>query len=419
MQVGSNANKKREKSVKTFSSLRNSNYRYLWIGDWFNMSGHWIQLVTLGWLVWELSGSATIVGITAGLRSIPFIFMGPLGGVIADRVDRRRLIMVIQSVMAVVAVLFAVIVAMDWVRVWQAMLFSFVMGGGFATNMPVRQAIIANTVPREELGNAIALSAMAGNASRVLGPALGGVLIVAFGAAGNFLIQAGLFLGVVATIIPMKTPFRDAATLMKTSVLRSLKEGVKYVWNDKTLLGLVILSFIPALFVMPIMNILPVFTDAVLHAKASIYGYLMAAYGVGGLIATLMLASFSGIIRSGWLGIIACTCATFFIIPLSQSSLPWVAFFLLTAIGFLMMVFRVNNNTLVQMLSPDQFRGRVTSIYQVDHALVPLASFVLGIIADVSSASTAMITSGIFGLISIILLMAIVREIRDLRSVHL
>lgn len=419
MYVGSNAQQKLKKGFDTFSSLRYGDYRYLWIGILFNMGGQWIQQVTLGWLVWELSGSAMMVGITAGLRSLPFIFMGPLGGVVADRVDRRRLLMTVQIVMAAVAVLFAVVVALDWVRVWHAMLFSFVMGCGFAMNMPVRQALIANTIPREELGNAIALSAMAGNTSRVIGPALGGVLIVAFGAAGNFLLQAGLFLCMVATIIPMKTPFRDATLRMKTSAFRSLKEGIKYVWGDKTLFGLMILSFIPSLFVMPILHILPVFTDAVLHAKANIYGYLVASFGVGGLLATLVLASFGSIIRSGWLGIIALTCAAFFVIPLSQSSLPWVAYLLLSSIGFSMMMFRVNNNTLVQMLSPDQLRGRVMSIYQMDHALMPLASSVLGVIADVFSAPAAMATSGIIGLVSIILLMGSVKEIRDLRSVHM
>ena len=135
--VGSKAQQKRKKGFDTFSSLRNKDYCYLWIGILFNKGGQWMQQVTLGWLVWELSGSAMMVGITAGLRSLPFIFMGPLGGVVADRVDRRRLLMTVQIIMATVAVIFAVAVALDWVRVWHAMLFSFIMGCGFSMNMPV------------------------------------------------------------------------------------------------------------------------------------------------------------------------------------------------------------------------------------------------------------------------------------------
>ncbi|MCG6537922.1 MAG: MFS transporter, partial [Syntrophales bacterium LBB04] len=156
-------------------------YRYLWIGNLFNMAGFWIQQVTISWLVWELSGSATMVAIASGLRSLPFLFMGPLGGVAADRLDRRHLLMFTQTIMAAAAVLFAAVVALGWVRVWHAMGFSFMMGCGLAMNMPVRQSLIANTVSRKDLGNAIALNAMATNATRVIGPAAGGVLIVAFG----------------------------------------------------------------------------------------------------------------------------------------------------------------------------------------------------------------------------------------------
>jgi len=417
--IESNVQQKRKNKFVTYSVLQNRNYLYLWIGNFFTMGGHWIQQVTLGWLVWELSGSAMMVGMVSGLRSLPFLFMGPFGGVVADRVDRRRLLMTVQIVMAAMAALFAVDVALDWVRVWHAAMFSFVMGCGFAMNMPVRQALIANTVPNEELGDAIVLSAVAATASRVIGPALGGVLIVIIGAAGNFLLQAGLFLCMVVIVIPMKTPFRDTTFIMKTSVFRSLKEGIQYVWGDKTLFGLVTLSFIPSIFVVPIVHLLPVFTDSVLHAEANIYGYLVTSYGVGGLLATLMLASFGRTVRSGWVGIIAVTCATIFVIPLSQSSLPWVAFLLLSFIGFSMMVFRVNNNTLVQMLSPDQLRGRIMAIYQMDHAIMPLTASILGIMADVFTTSAAMASSGIIGLVSIIVLMGSVKGIRDLRRVHI
>ncbi len=414
--VGSEVSRKRKKGFSTFSSLRNIDYRYLWIGNLFNTGGLWIQQVTISWLVWELSGSAALVGITAGLRFVPFIFLGPLGGVAADRLDRRRLLMITQTVMAAAAVVFAMVVALDWVRVWHAMVFSFVMGCGFTLNMPVRQSLIANTVPLEELGNAIALNATAVNASRIIGPAAGGVLIVAFGAAGNFLLQAGLYLCMVAVIFPMKAPYRDGAPASKASAFGSLKEGVHYVWGNKTLFGLVILSFIPSLFVMPILQIMPVFTEKVLHAKADIYGYLMASFGVGGLLATLTMASFGSSIRSGWMGIAALSSAAIMVILLSQSGMPWIAFLLLAAVGFFIMTFKVNNNTLVQILAPDALRGRIMSIYQLDHALTPLSYFVLGVGADIFSAPTAMAASGVLGLVVTAALMASVKQIRELRK---
>jgi MFS family permease len=410
--------RKRRQGLSTFSSLHNSDYRYLWIGNTFNMAGFWIQQVTVGWLVWELSHSATLVGIAGGLRSVPFIVMGPLGGVFADRMDRRRLLMTTQTTLAVIALLFAIDIAIGWVLVWHAMVFSFLMGCGFTMNMPVRQSLVANTVPRADLGNAIALNAMSTNATRIVGPALGGVLVAAFGAAGNFLLQAILYLCMVAIIFPMKVPYRDTTSASSGSAFSSVKEGVKYVWNDKTLLCLMIMSFIPALFVVPIIQILPAFTDHVLHAKANVFGYLMASFGVGGLLATLTMASFGSSIRSGRLGIMALASAAFFVILFSQSGQLWVAFLLLPMIGYSMLTFRMNNNTLVQTLAPDELRGRVMSIYQLDQAITPLGMAVLGICADIFTTTAAMAASGILGLTVMGVLMACVKPMRDLWHVN-
>jgi MFS family permease len=414
--IGTEVTRKQIKGIGTFSSLHHGDYLYLWIGNLFNTAGLWIQQVTIGWLVWELSGSATMVGIASSLRFLPFLFIGPLGGVAADRMDRRRLLMITQTVMAAAAVLFAIVVALGWARVWHAMVFSFVMGCGFAMNAPVRQSLIANTVPAEELGNAIALNATAINATRIIGPAAGGVLIVAFGVAGNFLLQAALYLCMVAVIFPMKTPYRDTMSVSQASALRSLKEGIQYVWGNKTMFGLVMLSFIPALFIMPILQIMPAFTEEVLRAKADVYGYLMASFGVGALLATLTMASFGSVIRSGWLGIASLSSAAIFVILFSQSTLLWEAFSLLAALGYSQLTFRVNNNTLVQLLAPDSLRGRVMAIYQIDHAVMPLASSALGVCADLFSVPASMAASGILCLVVTGLLMASVKQIRDLRK---
>ncbi len=402
-----------------FASLRHKNYRYLWISNVLGRGGLWVQQTTLAWLVWKLSGSATIVGITAGLWTLPFLFIGPFSGVLADKIDRRRLLMVTTTLMAVIAVLFAVVVAMDWVQVWHAVLFSLLMGCGSAIFMPVSQALIANTVPREGMPNAIALSALAFNTSRVLGPALGGILIVTLGAAGNFLLQAGLFLSLVVILLPMKTPYRDTETKTEISLLKGLREGGHYIWNDKSLFALIILSFIPSFFVIPITQLLPAFTDLVLRSEANTYGYLMASFGIGGVLATLILASSRGSTRNGWLGIISLASATSFLILLSQARVPWIAFLLVPFIGLSMMLFRVNNNTLVQILSPDRLRGRITSIYLVDRAMIPFASFVLGAIADLFSVSVAIEFSGVVGLLSLIALMCFAKPVRDIPKIRI
>ncbi len=316
-----------------------------------------------------------------------------------------------------IVVLFSGLVALGWVHVWHAMVFNFVMGCGFTMNMPVRQSLVANTVPLDDLGNAIALNAMANNASRIFGPAIGGVLLVAFGAAINFLLQACLFLCMVMVILPMKVPYRDTTSASNASVLSNMKEGVQYVLGNQTIFGLLILSFIPALFVMSVIQILPAFTDHVLHAKADIYGYLMTSFGVGGLLATLTMALFGSIIRSGWLGIGALSCASFVVILFSQTSLLWFAFLMLFMLGFCMMTFRVNNNTLVQTLAQDELRGRVMSLYHMDLALVPLGSSILGACADIFSIPAAVAVSGMLGLALTLVLMASVKQMRALRHI--
>ncbi len=414
--IGTEAIEKLREDFHPFSSLRNTDYRYLWIGNLFNTAGLWIQQVTIGWLVWELSGSATMVGVVSGLRFVPFIFVGPIGGVAADRIDRRHLLMITQTLMAVAAVLFAAVVVLEWVCVWHAMVFSFVMGCGFAMNMPVRQSLIANTVPLGELGNAIALNSTAINATRIVGPAVGGILIVMFGAAGNFLLQAGLYLCMVAVIFPMKVPYRDSKSGRKASTLLSLQEGFHYVWINKTMFGLMMFNFIPSLFFMPLLQIMPAFTAEVLHSKANIYGYLMASFGIGGLLATLIVASFGSIIRRGSLGLIALSSSAIFVILFSQSTHLWIAFFSLAAVGFSQQTFRIHNNTLVQTLAPDSIRGRVMSIYQLDHAVIPLASSGLGVCADIFSAPAAIAGSGMLGLVVIVVLTASLKKMQDLRK---
>jgi MFS family permease len=322
-------------------------------------------------------------------------------------------------ILAAVAVMFALLVALDLVRVWHAMVFSFVMGTGLAVNMPVRQALITNTVPRTDLANAIALSAVAGNASRIAGPAAGGMLILAFGMTGNFLLQAGLYLAMVAFLFPMKLPYRSAGPACKDSALASLKEGLRYVWGNRTLLGLVMLSFISTLFVIPILQLMPVFTEQVLHAGADSYGYLMAAFGVGGLLATLIQASFSNRTCSGWIGMVALLTACGFVVILAQVSYLWLAFSLIAAIGFFMITFRVNNNTFVLSLTPDELQGRVMSIYMIDHGLTPFASAMLGICADLLSVQIAISASGILGLVCMFCLWAGVKQVRDLSSLRI
>jgi len=178
------------------------------------------------------------------------------------------------------------------------------------------------------------------------------------------------------------------------------------------------LGLVPSLFLMPVIQQLPVFTEEVLHSGANVYGYLMSAFGVGGLLATLALASFGGAIRSGLLGILALVMGGILAIVFSQSTVLGLSMALVAGLGFTQMTFRVNNNTLVQSLAPDELRGRVMSIYELDHAFMPLSSFILGIAAQVYSAPNAVAVSGMLCLLAIAALMFGIKRMRDVRSLR-
>jgi len=216
----------------------------------------------------------------------------------------------------------------------------------------------------------------------------------------------------------MKVRYREAIVSKRASAARNLREGFTYVWSERTLFGLMMLSVVPHLFVMPLIQILPVFTDEVLHSKANVYGYLVAAYGVGGLLATLALASFGSAVRSGRLGIAAlvasCAAATLF----ALSSLVPLSLLLMAAMGFFQQTFGVNNNTLVQTMARDELRGRVMSIYSLNDAFKLLATFLLGICAGLFSAPSAVAVSEMLGLAVTAALMLGIKQMRDVRHIR-
>ena len=279
---------------RTFSSLRHKDFRLLWAGNLFEHMALWLQLISLSWLVWNLSDSALQSGLAAGLRGLPTLLIGPWAGVLADRMDRRKLVIGAQVLHTGVSAVFAILVVTDAVQVWHAMLYAIVSGVCFGFIMPARQALIVNTVPREDLGNAFALSAMTVTSNRLIGGILGGLLITTVGIHWNFFVEAAAYMVTGLLLIPMKTPYQEASTARESSVLTNLKDGLVYVWRDNRIIThLMVMNFVLNMAFIPIPALLPAYTTAVLHSEANVGGYLLAAQGVGGVAATVFLASLS------------------------------------------------------------------------------------------------------------------------------
>jgi MFS transporter, DHA1 family, staphyloferrin A biosynthesis exporter len=388
--------------LSVFSSLRHRNYRFLWIGTLFLSAGQWIQQVTLGWLLYELSGSPVLLGAMHAVRALPFLFIGPLAGVAADRFDRRGILLITVPIMIVSCVLMGLLVASGQLAVWHILVFSGFTAIIWAINNPVRQTLVPNLVPRRDLMNAIALNSAGFNSQKVIGPAIGGLLIAAMGPSENFFVQAASY-GMVLFLFGMMRVPPTPPNARKSSVASNFREGFSYVRREPMILAMLVAALVPPLFSLPVtMAMLPVFQKDVFGAGPEGLGALMAGPGLGAVIATLGLASISHRVkRQGLLMLIDLVLLGIAMIVFSQAPTLPLAVVALVGVGIFQMAFFTLNHTLLQSIVPDELRGRVNAIFMADHGIGPAGSLLAGILTQAIGASY---TVAIFG--GIVLLLA-------------
>ena len=378
---------------QTFASLRYRDYRLLWFGTLFSSSGQWIQQVSIGWLTYTLTGSPFLLGIVNGLRAVPLLVLGPFGGVAADKLDRKRLMLTTQLFLMAVTAAFATIIATDNAHIWNIVLFSLLTGVAWAFNMPVRQSVVPNLVPRSALMNAMALNSAGFNVTRIIGPSLAGLLIAGVGIAGNFYLQALAYVGVATMVWQMRVPERTSAP-KDISVRRHLAEGARFVWRHPTLRAQMTLALVPVVVALPYVSLMPVFAKDVLHLGPGGFGLLMAAPGLGAVIGTLTIASIGDVRRKGFLLFGSLLALAVGLVLFSQSRSFPLSLALLVVVGACQMTYMTTNQTLVQVSTPDELRGRVMIIYMLNQGLLPLGSLLAGALADVWSAPLAVTIMG-------------------------
>ena len=387
----------------TFSALQYPSFRYLWFSTVFTSGGNWVQQVTMGWLAYDITQSPFQVGIVSGLRAFPMLF-APLTGAVADRVDRRKLLMVNQTGMAILALGFAFVVLAGLDIIWPVHLFSFLMGIMWAFNNPVRQSLVASAVPRESLMTAVALNSMGFNSMRIFGPAIGGALILLLGPGANFLLQSAMYVGVLimAYLFKPMHPF-NLSHNRGVSVVSNLGEGFKYVAKERTLRSIILFTMVPTLLLMaPTMSMMPAFAVEVVDAGPGGLGLLLTAAGTGGFLGTFAVA-LSGNVRSrGRMTMIGATLSAILVIIFSQMDVIWLAMLVLVFSNMFHMVILTTNNTLIQYLTPDDMRGRVTGVYMMDVGMMPLGALLAGAIAEAigkpDGVPVAILTCGVIGI---------------------
>lgn len=351
-------------------------YRFLLVGTMGSQLGDWIQTVGLGWLVLMITHSPAQLGILAFVRGMAMLVITPFGGVIADRVSRRRLLVVATAVGAISATVVAVLVVTGLIAVWELYLTAIVDGTVASINWPARQVMVYDVVGGEDLTNAIALNAIGNNLSRIIGPSAGGLLIAVTGVAGCFFGQAACYLIASGATFLIRTEGR--ASRAKEPVLSSLGAGVRYAVRRPVVLTLLVIAMLPSLFVYPYLSFMPVFATDVLHAGSLGYGILLTGVGFGSIVGAAAIAALPDFRYKGWATLIASGLYMSMVAAFALSRLFLLAFGFLVVAGVFNTVYFTFNQTLLQWNIEDAFRGRVLALYLTGGNVTPIGALVIG-----------------------------------------
>lgn len=383
--------------IGTFHALRYRDFRLMWIGSFFSSAGQWIQQATLGWIVYNMTGSGSILGAINGMRSVPMLFLSPVAGVAADMMNRKTLMVSTQIFLTFISFVLAIDIAIGTLEIWHLFLFTFLAGAAWSFNMPVRQSVVFNLVPRSVFPNAFALNSVAFNVTRILGPSAAGFLILWLGPEGNFFIQGIAYLLVSISMLMVVLPaLPNRGEGRKTSVSKSMKEGFSYVLKEPLVRTLMLMGLFPVFFVFPYMGLLPIFAKDVFDGGSQGFGILLSVSGVGGVLGGLFAAKLgSGFERRGLLQICAMFLFGLGVLVFSLTQTLWAGSILLVFTGFCQMVFMTTNQTLLQTNIPDELRGRVTSIYMLDQGLMPLGTVIAGVGSDIFGVQSMVFVMGL------------------------
>lgn len=356
-----------------FRSLGSRNYRLYFAGQSVSLIGTWMQQTAMSWLVYRLTGSPFLLGLTAFCGQVPSFFIAPLAGVFLDRWNRHRLLIVTQTLAMLQALALGALVLTGMVQVWQIILLSLFLGFVISFDMPGRQSFLVEMVGNKSfLGNAIALNSSMVNMARMLGPTVAGIVIATKGEGTCFLINAVTYMAVIISLLMMKLEPRRPL-VRRMPVLHGLREGFLYAFNYEPVKFTLILLGLISLAGTPYVYLLPIFAKDILHGGPHTLGFLMGASGVGALTGAVLLATRKSTAGLGRL--IALASGTFgaALIGFSLSRIFWLSLLMMFAAGFGMMVQMASGNTVIQTLVDDDKRGRVMSFFAM--AFIGMAPF--------------------------------------------
>lgn len=386
-------------------ALQSREFRIFWFGQLVSLTGTWVQSVAQQWLVLKLTGSAFALGLVTTVQFTPLLLLSLIAGAVADRVPKRNLLLVTQLASALLAVLLGVLVATGTVRYWHVLVIAGTLGTINAFYTPARQAFVPELVKKEALLNAVALNSAIFNGARVIGPAVGGILVASLGLSLNFFLNAASFLAVIASLLFIKPRPVDVRR-KEESVLQNVKEGLAYIREAPVVLTILALVGVASLFGLNFTTLMPLFARFVLHVGSDGYGFLMAAMGIGSLAGAISLAFFNRrdlakrFIYGGVIGLTVTETLFGFsrIYPLS--------IVLLVIVGLSSTLFTTTANTRILSMTPNRLQGRVMSVYSLMFlGMTPFGSFFSGLLAQHFGAPAALIGGAIVTLVFALVLL--------------
>ncbi|MBI2887328.1 MAG: MFS transporter [Chloroflexi bacterium] len=398
----------------TFTSLQHRGYLYMWIGVLFTSAGAWMEQVAISWLVYQMTDSAFLLGAINGMRALPFLALAAPAGVAADRMHPKQLMLWSQGIILALYVGLVALLYLDMVEVWHLFVFTLGASAAWSFNQPVRQALIPYLVPRHDLMNAVALQSVGFNVTRVLGPGIGGVLMATVGGGGTFLLVTLTWVGVMVTTYLIPVPSAGIPAKKSSNAWEDLVEGLRYIRRDRVVLGLLLLALAPLVFAMPYMSLMPIFARDVFGMDARGLGELMTATGVGAIVSTLAVASLGDYRGRGKLLLGSGVGFGLSVVAFAFSTSYPLSLAILVVVGLFSMAYLPLTNTLLQLNTPQEYMGRVMSIYMLDRGLMPLGSFAAGAMAEALSAPLALGAMGALSALLIVLGVLAMPQIRRL-----
>lgn len=398
---------------QTFASLGYRDFRFLWAGTLLFHLGEWMEIAALLWYAQELTGSPFLVSVLFSLRLLPMAFFAFLGGVVADRVSRRNLLIVTNLSGAAISVLLAIFVVSGAASLWQLIVLSLLAGTVMSFYLPGRQSILPSIVPREHLMNAISLDSGTMMASRVGGGPLVGFLLVYGGAGAVFGLRAALAVA-AAMLLLLLSPYRPNEKRV-TSPWEDMKDALSFLRGQPTILWLVLLNMVTLLTTLSVMSLLPAFTRDELHSGEWEYGLLQMGPGIGAGLSVLSLASVASLRSKGLLLFLVLIVEGTALSGFASVTWLWFSLPLLAVVGGMNNAFRTLDATLVQGAIPDSVRGRVMSLREVVTGLAPVTTLLAGALADRTGPGMGLLAVGAVVALAALSLMFGLPQVRRLR----